>query len=52
MGLEGVPEPGDVLNVVENENRAREVAELSRARQEATRTAGGGKSHRHLARTA
>jgi len=26
MGLEGVPEPGDVLNVVENENRAREVA--------------------------
>jgi translation initiation factor IF-2 len=27
MGLEGVPEPGDVLNVVENENRAREVAD-------------------------
>ncbi len=26
MGLEGVPEPGDTLNVVENENRAREVA--------------------------
>jgi translation initiation factor IF-2 len=27
MGLEGVPEPGDALNVVENENRAREVAD-------------------------
>jgi translation initiation factor IF-2 len=27
MGLEGVPEPGDTLNVVENENRAREVAD-------------------------
>jgi translation initiation factor IF-2 len=26
MGLEGVPDPGDALNVVENENRAREVA--------------------------
>ncbi|GIK48966.1 MAG: translation initiation factor IF-2 [Hyphomonadaceae bacterium] len=26
MGLEGVPDPGDTLNVVENENRAREVA--------------------------
>jgi translation initiation factor IF-2 len=26
MGLEGVPEPGDTLNVVENETRAREVA--------------------------
>jgi len=27
MGLEGVPDPGDVLNVVENENRAREIAD-------------------------
>jgi translation initiation factor IF-2 len=26
MGLEGVPDPGDILNVVENETRAREVA--------------------------
>jgi translation initiation factor IF-2 len=26
MGLEGVPDPGDTLNVVENETRAREVA--------------------------
>ncbi|MGE3301959.1 MAG: translation initiation factor IF-2 [Hyphomonadaceae bacterium] len=35
MGLEGVPEPGDVLNVVESETRAREVAEYrQRARRE------------------
>ena len=27
MGLEGVPDPGDAVNVVENENRAREVAD-------------------------
>jgi translation initiation factor IF-2 len=41
MGLEGVPEPGDVLNVVENENRAREVANY-RARAKKQRTTGGG----------
>jgi translation initiation factor IF-2 len=41
MGLEGVPEPGDVLNVVENENRAREVADY-RARAKKQRAAGGG----------
>jgi len=41
MGLEGVPEPGDVLNVVENENRAREVADY-RARAKKQRTTGGG----------
>jgi len=40
MGLEGVPEPGDVLNVVENENRAREVANY-RARAKKQKTAGG-----------
>ncbi len=40
MGLEGVPEPGDVLNVVENENRAREVADY-RARAKKQRTTGG-----------
>jgi translation initiation factor IF-2 len=39
MGLEGVPEPGDVLNVVENENRAREVADY-RARAKKQRTGG------------
>jgi translation initiation factor IF-2 len=39
MGLEGVPEPGDVLNVVENENRAREVADY-RARAKKQRTTG------------
>jgi translation initiation factor IF-2 len=34
MGLEGVPDPGDVLNVVENETRAREVADYrQRARR-------------------
>jgi translation initiation factor IF-2 len=42
MGLEGVPDPGDVLNVVENENRAREVADYRlRARRERA-TVGGG----------
>jgi translation initiation factor IF-2 len=41
MGLEGVPEPGDVLNVVENENRAREVANY-RARAKKQKSAGGG----------
>ncbi len=40
MGLEGVPEPGDVLNVVENENRAREVADY-RARAKKQRSSGG-----------
>ena len=40
MGLEGVPEPGDVLNVVENENRAREVANY-RARAKKLKQAGG-----------
>ena len=43
MGLEGVPEPGDNLNVVENENRAREVANY-RARTKQRQRAGGGKS--------
>jgi translation initiation factor IF-2 len=40
MGLEGVPEPGDALNVVENENRAREVANY-RARAKKQKTTGG-----------
>jgi translation initiation factor IF-2 len=40
MGLEGVPEPGDALNVVDNENRAREVANY-RARTKKQRSAGG-----------
>ena len=40
MGLEGVPDPGDVLNVVDNENRAREVANY-RARTKKQRTTGG-----------
>jgi translation initiation factor IF-2 len=40
MGLEGVPEPGDALNVVENENRAREVADY-RARAKKLKTTGG-----------
>ena len=43
MGLEGVPEPGDSLNVVENENRAREVADY-RARTKKNRSVGGVKS--------
>jgi translation initiation factor IF-2 len=40
MGLEGVPEPGDVLNVVENEPRAREVADY-RARAKKLKTTSG-----------
>ncbi len=40
MGLEGVPEPGDVLNVVENENRAREVADY-RGRAKKLKSNGG-----------
>ncbi len=40
MGLEGVPEPGDVLNAVENEPRAREVADY-RARAKKLRTTSG-----------
>lgn len=40
MGLEGVPEPGDALNVVDNENRAREVANY-RARAKKQKAAGG-----------
>ena len=43
MGLEGVPEPGDVLNVVENENRAREVANY-RARAKKQRAGGGART--------
>ncbi|MBY0563571.1 MAG: translation initiation factor IF-2 [Hyphomonadaceae bacterium] len=41
MGLEGVPEPGDSLNVVENENRAREVA-LYRQRTKQRQKSNGG----------
>ncbi|MBL8537296.1 MAG: translation initiation factor IF-2 [Hyphomonadaceae bacterium] len=40
MGLEGVPEPGDVLNVVENENRAREVANYRARAKKLKQTAG------------
>jgi translation initiation factor IF-2 len=39
MGLEGVPDPGDILHVVEDETRAREVAEY-RQRAKRDRTAG------------
>ena len=49
MGLEGVPEPGDVLNVVENENRAREVADYRSATR--ARTRDGGARARALARS-
>jgi translation initiation factor IF-2 len=43
MGLEGVPEPGDVLNVVENENRAREVANY-RARTKRQKSVAGSRT--------
>ncbi|MEQ1709722.1 MAG: translation initiation factor IF-2 [Terricaulis sp.] len=43
MGLEGVPDPGDVLNVVENENRAREVADYrQRTRRQRASVGGSG----------
>jgi translation initiation factor IF-2 len=43
MGLEGVPDPGDVLNVVENETRAREVAAYrQRSRRERATVGGAG----------
>ncbi len=42
MGLEGVPDPGDVMNVVESETRAREVADYrQRARRERASVGGG-----------
>ncbi|HVZ99851.1 MAG TPA: translation initiation factor IF-2 [Caulobacterales bacterium] len=40
MGLEGVPDPGDVLQVVENENRAREIVDY-RQRKRRERAAVG-----------
>jgi translation initiation factor IF-2 len=42
MGLEGVPEPGDTLNVVENENRAREVADYRQRTKKRAATGGPG----------
>ncbi|HRE45439.1 MAG TPA: translation initiation factor IF-2, partial [Terricaulis sp.] len=42
MGLEGVPDPGDVLNVVENENRAREVADYRQRARRQKGAAGAG----------
>jgi translation initiation factor IF-2 len=42
MGLEGVPEPGDTLNVVENENRAREVASYRQRTKRRAATGGPG----------
>jgi translation initiation factor IF-2 len=43
MGLEGVPDPGDQLVVVENENRAREVVEYrQRVKREKAGVGGGG----------
>ncbi len=42
MGLEGVPDPGDTLNVVENENRAREVANYRQRQKQRQRANGGG----------
>ncbi len=41
MGLEGVPEPGDVLQVVDTENRAREIVDY-RQRKRRDRAAVGG----------
>jgi translation initiation factor IF-2 len=42
MGLEGVPDPGDTLNVVENETRAREVAEYRQSVRRDKSHAGAG----------
>ncbi len=42
MGLENVPDPGDVLNVVENETRAREVADYRQRAKRARAVPGAG----------
>jgi translation initiation factor IF-2 len=42
MGLEGVPEPGDTLNVVENETRAREVSDYRQRAKRQRASAGPG----------
>ncbi|MEN9932887.1 MAG: hypothetical protein RIS17_1460 [Pseudomonadota bacterium] len=42
LGLNGVPQAGDVVTVVENEARAREVAEYRAGVANAARTAGNG----------
>jgi translation initiation factor IF-2 len=42
MGLEGVPDPGDMLQVVENENRAREVVDFRQRKRRDRATIGSG----------
>ena len=44
LGLNGTPEAGDVLNVVDDEAKAREIAELPRAAR--PRQARGGRARR------
>ena len=45
MGLEGVPDPGDVLQVVENENRAREIVDYRQRKRRDRAAAGAGRSN-------
>ena len=45
MGLEGVPEPGDDLVVVENETRAREIADYRQRKRREREAAGAGRSN-------
>ncbi|MES1198912.1 MAG: translation initiation factor IF-2 [Pseudomonadota bacterium] len=45
MGLEGVPDPGDVLQVVENENRAREIVDYRQRKRRDRATVGAGRGN-------
>jgi len=47
MGLEGVPDPGDVLQVVDSENRAREVADYRLRKRREKAAAGAAASARN-----
>ena len=42
LGLDGAPEAGDVLNVVETEGQAREIADFRRQREKDKRAVSGG----------
>ncbi|HVY87000.1 MAG TPA: translation initiation factor IF-2 [Caulobacterales bacterium] len=45
MGLEGVPDPGDVVQVVDNENRAREIADYRQRKRRERIAVGAGRGN-------
>jgi translation initiation factor IF-2 len=45
MGLEGVPEPGDVLQVVDSENRAREIVDYRQRKRRERSAVGAGRGN-------